>query len=534
MFKENFMNLTSEFRKNGPPLPRPLFLSKPVHSQENKPSPRNRIPRPRDQIPTFNPKLTKLESKVSLPFQTFNLDYLANLILSQSYEKLEEELKELKCSNLWSKNQYLLWGFAYAIQDMKAMNIINQFDPKLSTICQTKLLAHRFGIESKGKVGDQSFDLTGLSDKITLRSIYSSLQSFLRKEKAKFELDSLFCNKLLSPIENVLNLSKETNISTKAETILRKYQNHETVVLPLLRLIDSSPHTMGLAIKDGYLIKMNKGLRNRLEPGYHIYRIPDQTKINKDFIEKLITKNIDLNYFETGINDELDLELKEKIVCKPQKSEICAWTFAKMAFKATLLLEKKDSGHSFEEIDHLVNPVYLAWKNNDQEVEVFKYLAKPHVNSQLLAQILYKTKNSNLYRGVKDVLDNQGFDWSSNGLSPLNLACENNRLNLAKEHLDQGYPINELKEKTPLIAAAKRGHTSMVNFLLDNGADVNQTDLSGRSPLCHTKIERLKNLDSQKLVLRLEETEKLLKGRGADSKSADSKYREFRKSFFKS
>jgi len=73
----------------------------------------------------------------------------------------------------------------------------------------------------------------------------------------------------------------------------------------------------------------------------------------------------------------------------------------------------------------------------------------------------------------------------------LSQAVQFNNLELAKSLIDQGaqvntyvvYAINLGFNITPLQAATRLGHIQMINLLVDNGADVNQSNPDGNTPL---------------------------------------------------
>jgi len=65
-------------------------------------------------------------------------------------------------------------------------------------------------------------------------------------------------------------------------------------------------------------------------------------------------------------------------------------------------------------------------------------------------------------------------------------SAKNGSLKSAERYLDQGEDINARRAedgRTPLHAAAERGHRKMVTFLLNKGAFVNARDDEGDTPL---------------------------------------------------
>ncbi len=76
---------------------------------------------------------------------------------------------------------------------------------------------------------------------------------------------------------------------------------------------------------------------------------------------------------------------------------------------------------------------------------------------------------------------------SSDGFQPLGLACFFGHLDVAEYLIGAGARINSPSENpmnvTPLHSAAAGGHASIVQLLLDHGADPNVRDQGGFTPL---------------------------------------------------
>ena len=71
------------------------------------------------------------------------------------------------------------------------------------------------------------------------------------------------------------------------------------------------------------------------------------------------------------------------------------------------------------------------------------------------------------------------------GMSPLQYAARDGRLEIVRILLDAGASINETdaNEITPLIAAITNNHPDVARFLIERGADVKAADWYGRTPL---------------------------------------------------
>eukprot|EP00743_Colponemidia_sp_Colp-15_P002114 GILK01002295.1.p1 GENE.GILK01002295.1~~GILK01002295.1.p1 ORF type:complete len:346 (-),score=46.00 GILK01002295.1:191-1228(-) len=71
------------------------------------------------------------------------------------------------------------------------------------------------------------------------------------------------------------------------------------------------------------------------------------------------------------------------------------------------------------------------------------------------------------------------------GITPLHLACANDRCNVATYFLDIGVPVDPLsyKNNTPLHRAAAKGAVRIVRLLLERGADWRFKNSDGKTPL---------------------------------------------------
>ena len=78
---------------------------------------------------------------------------------------------------------------------------------------------------------------------------------------------------------------------------------------------------------------------------------------------------------------------------------------------------------------------------------------------------------------------------NSDGQTPLNLACECDKISVIRVLLQHGASLNKATNgKTPLHIACERGCLEIVKLSLEHGADVNHTDMFGQTPL-HCVLE---------------------------------------------
>jgi ankyrin repeat protein len=88
------------------------------------------------------------------------------------------------------------------------------------------------------------------------------------------------------------------------------------------------------------------------------------------------------------------------------------------------------------------------------------------------------------------------------GSTLVHSAARRGNLDFLKELAAAGLPVNCGPDQwgtTPLIGAAQRGHTQVVTFLLDNGADPNETSPDGETPL--TQAAGMGNRDVIRILL---------------------------------
>ncbi len=103
-------------------------------------------------------------------------------------------------------------------------------------------------------------------------------------------------------------------------------------------------------------------------------------------------------------------------------------------------------------------------------------------------------------------------DRTTQGSSLVHFACYRGDVAALKELVSNGASLAAGCDQfgnTPLVAAAMRGRTEMAAYLLDNGADPNETSHNGQSPLAVSMIA-----GSSDLI-------ELLLARGADAKGVD-------------
>ena len=68
-------------------------------------------------------------------------------------------------------------------------------------------------------------------------------------------------------------------------------------------------------------------------------------------------------------------------------------------------------------------------------------------------------------------------------------AAEKGNIEAVKQHLAAGADVNAMGRGTPLHYAAYGGHKEVAELLIAEGADVNETNGSGETPLDYAKTE---------------------------------------------
>ncbi len=89
---------------------------------------------------------------------------------------------------------------------------------------------------------------------------------------------------------------------------------------------------------------------------------------------------------------------------------------------------------------------------------------------------------------------------NKDGFSPLTLACYRENNEVAKFLIDKGSNINQKSSMgTPLMAAVVKGNREMVTILLNNKADINETDENGVTALIYAV--QFRNIEAVKALL---------------------------------
>jgi ankyrin repeat protein len=92
-----------------------------------------------------------------------------------------------------------------------------------------------------------------------------------------------------------------------------------------------------------------------------------------------------------------------------------------------------------------------------------------------------------------ELLVEYGVDISQvdmDGISALDMAIKFRREDILRYCIDKGIDVNSTKRKSgmlPILLASCFRDTSMVDILLENGADINATDKSGMSAMDYAK-----------------------------------------------
>lgn len=98
------------------------------------------------------------------------------------------------------------------------------------------------------------------------------------------------------------------------------------------------------------------------------------------------------------------------------------------------------------------------------------------------------------YGSIKALLDNgahpEGIEDPAGRVTPLMIAAAKNHTSIVQLLIDAGADVRRADSAgtTPLHCAASRGRTRIVKFLLEKGADPTAVDCCGRSPLFHAAM----------------------------------------------
>ncbi|KAI5816926.1 ankyrin repeat-containing domain protein, partial [Pyronema omphalodes] len=90
-----------------------------------------------------------------------------------------------------------------------------------------------------------------------------------------------------------------------------------------------------------------------------------------------------------------------------------------------------------------------------------------------------------MHEPVISLLLSSGADWTRSPPSPLFAAIEENDISTVRHLISSGVSIESRNcyTRTPLITAASYGYTSLVQYLITCGADVNAKTVLGRTAL---------------------------------------------------
>lgn len=408
---------------------------------------------------------------LDLVHRTF-YDFFVRSLLSGNVTNLEKLLYTYKTKGIvLSKNLEILWGIAQATENHEALKMLDEFDPNLGTIVQVKLLAHRFSITGTSEIEEQSFDLQGFDYRITFQAMYNSLKLHLASNEQKT---------ILPIFETILKVERERDVHRKAQILYEEYTLGKTIFLPLKFSLDRDAHIYGFMVKGNILTKLNNGLHECLPSGLHVYRMEDTSNFTPEFIEKMLTTNIELDYFEKDVDQELSLVFDKYIQTSPLKGGFCSWALAKMALRGGFVLEKIEG----EKIK------YKKWSRADRIKEANDYLKQKDRDPKIVASLWCRIKDKGLSKAIEKKLS---ILHIANGQSsPLHLAAESGNIPVCEKLLKKGWnvDIEDSEGCAPLIYAARRGRFEVVKYLLEKGAEVNKEDRNGLNAYCHLMIRK--------------------------------------------
>ncbi|KIC74994.1 hypothetical protein DB41_HY00200 [Neochlamydia sp. TUME1] len=422
---------------------------------------------------------------------------LIKLLLARCNTTLEKHLYAYKAKGIiLSKRLETVWGIAQATDNQEALDILYKYNPNLASICHIKLMAHRFSIVGKSQINGQSFDLEGFDHRITFQALYNSLKQHLEVTEQEM---------ILPIIEMILKVEKDPH--TKDQILIDAYHQGKTIFLPLIFKLATAGHIYGFLIKGNRLIKLNKGLHADLPTGLHVYIIGDPSKINIEYIHRLLNTNVLRSYFEKGVDKELGLVHDLYIPTTLQKAGVCSWSIAKLALRGGFILE----GIENEEIK------YKKWSQADRFATVIDYLKQENVDPHLIASLWCRTKDQKIKEVLEDRLTTTHI--ANEKSTPLHLAAESNNFSVVEKLLMDGENIHreDAEGWTPLIAAACQGHVEMVEYLLEKGACVNKTGKTGLNAYCHLLSQIGECSKNPKMESRIIKVEKVLIEKGIDT-----------------
>ncbi|KIC74713.1 hypothetical protein DB42_AZ00680 [Neochlamydia sp. EPS4] len=422
---------------------------------------------------------------------------LIKLLLARCNTTLEKHLYAYKAKGIiLSKRLETVWGIAQATDNQEALDILYKYNPNLASICHIKLMAHRFSIVGKSQINGQSFDLEGFDHRITFQALYNSLKQHLEVTEQEM---------ILPIIEMILKVEKDPH--TKDQILIDAYHQGKTIFLPLIFKLATAGHIYGFLIKGNRLIKLNKGLHADLPTGLHVYIIGDPSKINIEYIHRLLNTNVLRSYFEKGVDKELGLVHDLYIPTTLQKAGVCSWSIAKLALRGGFILE----GIKNEKLK------YKKWSQADRFATVIDYLKQENVDPHLIASLWCRTKDQKIKEVLEDRLTTTLI--ANKNSTSLHLAAESNNFSVVEKLLMDGENINseDAEGWTPLIAAACQGHVEMVEYLLERGAYVNKTGKTGLNAYCHLLSQQGECSKNPKMENRIKKVKQFLIEKGIDT-----------------
>ncbi|EDV26079.1 Myotrophin [Trichoplax sp. H2] len=112
--------------------------------------------------------------------------------------------------------------------------------------------------------------------------------------------------------------------------------------------------------------------------------------------------------------------------------------------------------------------------------------------------LIWAIKNGDL-EAVKMTISSQNIDVNGqlqSGRMPLHYAADYGQAKVMDYLLDQGANINQLDKHgiSPLLAAIWEGHTNCVKLLIDRGADKNAKAPSGNSYIQEAESQEIRQL----------------------------------------
>jgi ankyrin repeat protein len=250
-----------------------------------------------------------------------------------------------------------------------------------------KLIAHRFGFSLKVNVLDQSnFELEGFHQSLSIAEINQSLENFSRGNEFKSQFNKSWDQKDLDSIyqimaEAVSNVKNPPMINSNIFAFATFWVSN----------LFSQGHAISILIYDDILIKCNRGDGSEGHPGMQIFKIGNNNhQVMKETAELLCQTSETWegkDFFTSGIDKKLNLQIIGSIAHKEQHSGNCSWASSKLLLKAVMLCKLLDknteAGKSaseqmeahFEDVKKQSESFYRAWFNFDR-MEAVKEVLK--------------------------------------------------------------------------------------------------------------------------------------------------------------